>query len=1470
MAEPRGQLAADLRFLLEEKEVPDAVQDAMARQGYNTLNRFALLGDDRAQVRAVLARDFGLDPAAGREGGPAARLAIVKVIDAWETACLRAEEDRKRGAEAKSARLPKLIGKATHLSMREAAQQIHGVIEDRVAPGAPLVEQVMEMIEESNMEAIPLTQVVSIEDGDDSKIGAAAFRKRIRTLALAYVYARLRHPGRPALKSASVELFNEYLEYILGDHVRGLTAKGLQGNIVSRPNWNQVMHYDHQIRKEHARMMNFGKTFEQALRGAWNDTSLRDRHFITQILLRKTPDGRNICFACTNEQENCRGDCGMVHVCRICLGNHPVYQHRPGGRGGHGPQPALADAPAAGGGGLGAPPLRAGPGRLSAASGDEGPPDAADAPAGPGAVPHEDRSVQVEAVASPPAAGAAPSGGPLVLAAAATLLPGGRCGPPPGPRGAVLRTRGAAGHGDDADFGSGGAGPGSRVPARTHLRVLYLFSGLSRRASIKECLEEKVAATPLELEVVEVEDVREGAYGVVIVTPPCSTFLRSLFANRRGPPPLRNAMWPLGFPWLQGPSKERVQDANILGLLAAQILEAVIHARSVGHRARGLMEFPEDLGARRAIGRVRAIAWGRPASLWQLPQFRRITRPDSGFVTFAFRQLEFGVLCPKPARFLTDLGALAAGRALGWPDLDGEGWCRGPLSPPPSGSRQLVTPDGRRKRELADTAAYPVAMYRWIATAIIEDFLTPFDPLRDGVMVGGGPPPSRATISQVGQLLPGDVYIGRGSSREGLEKSPWHNPWEISGGLSRDAVVDNYAALLASAGPLRAGLRGLGGKRLVCHCLPSERCHGDAIIAACAKLSGGANLPDIDSGNPGSPRKAGDGWLGRGGPLQAPLRRGARGMEDGAGSCSPGRWPFAARRLPDSSVASDLRAALDAALKDLEVEAATEERQRKRSALPPLRAFLLERAAGKFEGDIFSPVLVAKLKTRWRMALSRAGLGPRPRAGGARAPIAFGLLDALGKAFGGPDYRVAVWAAVGVPLGVDTPLPRTPAVYERKLKWALPRLSEDEFAAGDQWAENYSSVRDRPEVIDRYLDEEVAEGRMLKNTLGEARRRWPDRVRVAALGAVQKAAGLDEWRVVFDATHHVLVNHQIRILDQVKLPVWQDIVATLEAVDGLGEPVRFALLYDVARAHRQIPVREEDWGWQACCAPSAASEGEGSEAMTVHVNTVGTGVAHYFGLPMRAVFHLVYADDGLIIATGAVFERKLLLVLLIMVTLGVPLAPGKLRGGVEIDRVGYHILIREVELGISQRRRDWAVRWCSEVADAPVMLVATVREGLGRLMFAAGPLIHIGPFLGPIFAWCASCPRGARLPTPLAVRVALKWAGELIAKCGMRSFKPSLDDRGELFRIDAKAEGDLIVLGGWTTGASPDPGSAKWFSQELKRDEVPWAFEKGAPFRVVASQELLAVVCGVVLFVGPSTFDRRPRRDGQEIVFGRH
>ena len=45
----------------------------------------------------------------------------------------------------------------------------------------------------------------------------------------------------------------------------------------------------------------------------------------------RTSDGRPICFAYNSANERCRGNCGRVHACQICLGNHPAHQHGKGG-----------------------------------------------------------------------------------------------------------------------------------------------------------------------------------------------------------------------------------------------------------------------------------------------------------------------------------------------------------------------------------------------------------------------------------------------------------------------------------------------------------------------------------------------------------------------------------------------------------------------------------------------------------------------------------------------------------------------------------------------------------------------------------------------------------------------------------------------------------------------------------------------------------------------------------------------------------------------------------------------------------------------------------------------------------------------------------------------------------------------------------------------------------------------------------
>lgn len=194
----------------------------------------------------------------------------------------------------------------------------------------------------------------------------------------------MKHPGRAYLRSATPGLWVEFTDYMLGEHVRGLHAVDHGGSVVSRPAWAQILAYDLNVRKEMAKRLNNGHTFEQALRGAWQDTGVRDRYFVTPLALAgavtrerprrsrsprrrskparkadqgrptgkgagkgrgknksarlaaKTPDGRNICFAYNNSAEGCTKRCGMVHVCRKCFGPHPMFQCRQDGGGASG------------------------------------------------------------------------------------------------------------------------------------------------------------------------------------------------------------------------------------------------------------------------------------------------------------------------------------------------------------------------------------------------------------------------------------------------------------------------------------------------------------------------------------------------------------------------------------------------------------------------------------------------------------------------------------------------------------------------------------------------------------------------------------------------------------------------------------------------------------------------------------------------------------------------------------------------------------------------------------------------------------------------------------------------------------------------------------------------------------------------------------------------------------------------------
>ena len=57
-------IASDLRFVMEQFEVPTKMQVLLAERGYRTMQMFGVLADDRAALRTALAQDFLLDPGA--------------------------------------------------------------------------------------------------------------------------------------------------------------------------------------------------------------------------------------------------------------------------------------------------------------------------------------------------------------------------------------------------------------------------------------------------------------------------------------------------------------------------------------------------------------------------------------------------------------------------------------------------------------------------------------------------------------------------------------------------------------------------------------------------------------------------------------------------------------------------------------------------------------------------------------------------------------------------------------------------------------------------------------------------------------------------------------------------------------------------------------------------------------------------------------------------------------------------------------------------------------------------------------------------------------------------------------------------------------------------------------------------------------------------------------------------------------
>eukprot|EP00971_Amphidinium_carterae_P159780 3167920-Amphidinium_carterae.1 len=90
-------------------------------------------------------------------------------------------------------------------------------------------------------------------------------------------------------------------------------------------------------------------------------------------------------------------------------------------------------------------------------------------------------------------------------------------------------------------------------------------------------------------------------------------------------------------------------------------------------------------------------------------------------------------------------------------------------------------------------------------------------------------------------------------------------------------------------------------------------------------------------------------------------------------------------------------------------------------------------------------------------------------------------------------------------------------------------------------------------------------------------------------------------------------------------------------------------------------------------------------------------------LPPREyqVYHLLFADDGALLAGGQHFFLKLLFQLLVLDLVEVPLSWMKLRGGLTSAWIGYEFDLKELGVGISAAKVEWVTGWIQRASVDP-------------------------------------------------------------------------------------------------------------------------------------------------------------------------
>ena len=401
--------SSELKFLFDREKVSAPLQAMFFHIGITTNAKLSSFAANVEELKDVLAKEFEVDAKKSLKE----RVEVANVICVYQRACSRTTKLDELAGELEARRMQKPLPSSEYLAMIAAWENKWWPLEERDKPARNYLEKKSDELEQGELRAEPLTSVLNYTEDDQEVItpvfdasgtlkmkkGSTSIpepanpeqlRHRIGLLGTGLMCLAMRNPNRVFLQGLTPQTFQSYLSYILGDYVWQLTGRSSEGYTVAKPSWDQLLVYEHEIRRKAWRLVYATSCpFAQALETAWKDPVTKERFFTTPVAFAalsrpvfppkeessgsnaynygpsrdsrkggrkgskrnapykggkgrttrsgcatRTPEGKTICFSYNNSKVKCKNkNCIHQHVCGSCFGKHPMFVCTNGGQG---------------------------------------------------------------------------------------------------------------------------------------------------------------------------------------------------------------------------------------------------------------------------------------------------------------------------------------------------------------------------------------------------------------------------------------------------------------------------------------------------------------------------------------------------------------------------------------------------------------------------------------------------------------------------------------------------------------------------------------------------------------------------------------------------------------------------------------------------------------------------------------------------------------------------------------------------------------------------------------------------------------------------------------------------------------------------------------------------------------------------------------------------------------------------------